>query len=72
LPLAVGFGISLPGHVAMLGGLADAAVVGSALVSAIENAGSADAAVAAVAAKARALKEAGRKGMSIRAADASW
>jgi tryptophan synthase alpha chain len=37
LPLAVGFGISLPGHVALLGGLADAAVVGSALVSEIEQ-----------------------------------
>ena len=33
LPIAVGFGISLPGHVSVLGGLADAAVVGSALVS---------------------------------------
>ncbi len=32
LPIAVGFGISLPGHVSVLGGLADAAVVGSALV----------------------------------------
>src|SRR5215469_53283 len=38
LPLAVGFGISLPGHVSVLGGLADAAVVGSALVSEIESA----------------------------------
>ena len=38
LPLAVGFGISLPGHVSVLGGLADAAVVGSALVSEIEKA----------------------------------
>jgi len=38
LPIAVGFGISLPGHVSILGGLADAAVVGSALVSEIEKA----------------------------------
>jgi len=37
LPIAVGFGISLPGHVAMLGGLADAAVVGSHLVAGIEE-----------------------------------
>ena len=33
LPVAVGFGISLPGHVSMLGGLADAAVIGSSLVA---------------------------------------
>ncbi len=38
LPIAVGFGISLPGHVSVLGGLADAAVIGSALVSEIEKA----------------------------------
>ena len=37
LPIAVGFGISLPGHVSMLGGLADAAVVGSSLVAEIER-----------------------------------
>src|SRR5580692_1361296 len=40
LPIAVGFGISLPGHVSVLGGLADAAVVGSALVSEIKTAAS--------------------------------
>jgi len=73
LPLAVGFGISLPGHVSVLGGLADAAVVGSALVSEIENAtksgASADAidvAVAALAEKVRALKQAARRGLSRR------
>src|SRR5260370_2356176 len=38
LPIAVGFGISLPGHVSVLGGLADAAGVGAALVSEIEKA----------------------------------
>src|SRR5215831_3601895 len=38
LPIAVGFGISLPGHVSVLGGLADAAVIGSALVAEIESA----------------------------------
>lgn len=71
LPIAVGFGISLPGHVSVLGGLADAAVVGSALVSEIERAASADSAARAVAEKVRVLKQAGRKGMSIRSADAA-
>lgn len=66
LPVAVGFGISLPGHVSILGGLADAAVVGSALVAEIERAPSADAAAAAVAEKVRGLKQAARQGMSKR------
>lgn len=66
LPLAVGFGISLPGHVAILGGLADAAVVGSALVEEIERAGTRDAAAAAVGARIRTLKAAAGKGMSRR------
>jgi len=73
LPIAVGFGISLPGHVSVLGGLADAAVVGSALVSEIENATSAsptaaniDAAATALAARIRSLKEAARHGLSRR------
>src|SRR3982074_178589 len=60
LPTAVGFGISLPGHVSVLGGLADAAVVGSALVSEMEKAPSVDAAASALAAKVRSLKEAAR------------
>jgi tryptophan synthase alpha chain len=68
LPLAVGFGISLPGHVSVLGGLADAAVVGSALVSEIEKAPSVDAAASALAAKIRLLKEAARHGLSRREA----
>ncbi len=55
LPIAVGFGISQPGHVSILGGLADAAVVGSALVEEIERAPSADAAAAAVAERTRIL-----------------
>jgi len=73
LPIAVGFGISLPGHVSILGGLADAAVVGSALVSEIEKATAAnptpaaiDAAAAGLAARIRSLKEAARHGLSRR------
>lgn len=66
LPLAVGFGISLPGQVSVLGGLADAAVVGSALVQEIERAASPEAAVAAVAELAGTLKKAGLHGMSRR------
>ena len=68
LPIAVGFGISLPGHVAILGGLADAAVVGSALVVEIERANSAEAAADAVAERVRQLKQAAKKGMSHREA----
>ncbi|HEV8385010.1 MAG TPA: tryptophan synthase subunit alpha [Candidatus Acidoferrales bacterium] len=66
LPIAVGFGISLPEHVSLLGGLADAAVVGSALVAEIEKAKSVEDAATAVAAKTRALKEAARRGISRR------
>jgi tryptophan synthase alpha chain len=79
LPIAVGFGISLPGHVSVLGGLADAAVVGSALVSEIEkattsggtsshatSAPSINAAAAALAERVRSLKEAARRGLSRR------
>jgi tryptophan synthase alpha chain len=66
IPLAVGFGISLPGHVSVLGGLADAAVIGSSLVSEIEKAKSVDAAAQALGARIRSLKEAGKKGMSRR------
>lgn len=66
LPLAIGFGISLPGHVSILGGLADAAVVGSSLVEEIERAASPAAAASAVAARIRLLKQAARKGMSRR------
>ncbi len=66
LPIAVGFGISLPGHVSVLGGLADAAVVGSALVSEIEKAKSVDDAANALAERVRLLKEAARHGLSRR------
>jgi tryptophan synthase alpha chain len=66
LPIAVGFGISLPGHVSVLGGLADAAVVGSALVTEIERAKSIDAAASALIERVRSLKEAARRGLSRR------
>jgi tryptophan synthase alpha chain len=68
LPIAVGFGISLPGHVSVLGGLADAAVIGSALVSEIENAASPDVAAAALRSRVQKLKEAARHGLSRREA----
>jgi tryptophan synthase alpha chain len=66
LPIAVGFGISLPGHVSVLGGLADAAVVGSALVSEIETAKSIEAACAALADSIHSLKQAATSGLSRR------
>jgi tryptophan synthase alpha chain len=73
LPLAVGFGISLPGHVSVLGGFADAAVIGSALVSEIErstrsgaSAEAIDSACTALAARIRPLKEAARQGLTRR------
>jgi len=75
LPIAVGFGISLPGHVSVLGGLADAAVVGSALVSEIETAtahdrspAAIDKAAQALAARIRSLKQAAQHGLSRREA----
>lgn len=66
LPIAVGFGISLPTHVTVLGGIADAVVVGSALVAEIEKARSGDAAAVAVAERVRILKRAAREGVSRR------
>jgi tryptophan synthase alpha chain len=66
LPVAVGFGISLPGHISILGGLADAAVVGSALVSEIERASSPAAAVSALRERVGILKDAARNGLSRR------
>jgi tryptophan synthase alpha chain len=71
LPIAVGFGISLPTHVSVLGGIADAAVVGSALVSEIEKAHSTDAAAAAVGELVGRLKRAARAGVSRRAREGS-
>jgi len=66
LPIAVGFGISLPGHVSVLGGLADAAVIGSALVSEIEKAKSVDEAANALAQRIGLLQQAARQGLSRR------
>jgi len=66
LPIAIGFGISQPGHVAVLGGLADAAVVGSALVEEIERAATVEAAAEALAARVKSLKGAAVAGMSRR------
>jgi len=66
LPIAVGFGISQPVHVSVLGGLADAAVIGSALVSEIEKSKSVEAAAAALADRIRSLKAAAQRGLSHR------
>lgn len=66
LPIAVGFGISLPTHVTVLGGIGDAAVVGSALMAVVEKAPSGDAAAVAVADLVRSLKNAARAGVSRR------
>jgi tryptophan synthase alpha chain len=71
LPIAVGFGISLPTHVTVLGGIADAAVVGSALMSEIEKAPTVEAAAAAVGERIRVLKSAARAGVSRRSSEAS-
>jgi tryptophan synthase alpha chain len=71
LPIAVGFGISLPTHVTVLGGIADAAVVGSALVAEIEKASSPAVAAEAVAERIRALKRAAREGVSRRSIEGS-
>jgi tryptophan synthase alpha chain len=66
LPIAVGFGISLPGHVTLLGGLADAAVVGSSLVAEIEHAKTPQQAAKALRERIGILKEAARHGLSRR------
>ena len=66
LPIAVGFGISMPTHVSVLGGIADAAVVGSALVAAVEKSKSPEEAAEAVGQLIRSLKHAGAAGVSRR------
>ncbi|HEY8714759.1 MAG TPA: tryptophan synthase subunit alpha [Candidatus Acidoferrum sp.] len=66
LPVAVGFGISLPGHISLLGGLADAAVIGSSLVAEIERAKSTAEAAKTLRERIRVLKDAARHGLSRR------
>jgi tryptophan synthase alpha chain len=70
LPIAVGFGISLPTHVTVLGGIADAVVVGSALVAEIEKASTVEAAAVAVGERIRVLKSAACTGVSRRSSKA--
>jgi tryptophan synthase alpha chain len=66
LPVAVGFGISLPGHITLLGGLADAAVIGSSLVAEIERAKTVSEGSSALRDRVRILKDAARHGLSRR------
>jgi tryptophan synthase alpha chain len=66
LPIAVGFGISVAAQVTVLGGIADAVVVGSSLVAEIEKAQSVDEAADAAEARVRMLKEAAKRGVSRR------
>jgi tryptophan synthase alpha chain len=66
LPIAVGFGISVPSQVTVLGGMVDAVVVGSSLVAEIEKAKSAKEAAENAAARVRMLKEAAKHGVSRR------
>jgi tryptophan synthase alpha chain len=58
LPIALGFGISRPEHVAEVGAYADAAVVGSALVSLIAEAGRSPDLIARVEAYVQSLRAA--------------
>jgi tryptophan synthase alpha chain len=60
LPIAVGFGISHPAHVAEVGRWADAAVVGSALVAVIAQHGASPALVSSVMSYVQWLKGEGR------------
>lgn len=66
LPIAVGFGISVPAQVTVLGGIADAVVVGSSIVVEIEKAKSVGQAAENASARVRMLKEAAKHGVSRR------
>lgn len=66
LPIAVGFGISVPAQVTILGGIADAVVVGSSLVAEIEKTKSVNQAAENTAARVRILKEAAKRRVSRR------
>jgi tryptophan synthase alpha chain len=68
LPVAVGFGISLPGHITLLGGLADAAVIGSSLVAEIERSKTVAEGANALRDRVRILKDAALHGLSRREA----
>jgi tryptophan synthase alpha chain len=61
MPVALGFGISRPEHVAEVGRYADAAVVGSALVALIAETAGAPDAIARVEAYVRSLRSACRR-----------
>jgi tryptophan synthase alpha chain len=58
LPVGLGFGISTPEHAAAAGEIADAVIVGSALVRIVEDAPSVDAAAAQLESKVHDLHEA--------------
>ncbi len=66
LPIAVGFGISVAAQVTILGGIADAVVVGSSLVAEIQKARSVNEAADNAAARVRLLKDAAKHGVSRR------
>jgi len=62
LPVGVGFGISTPAQAASVAAMSDAVIVGSALSKLVEDAADVDAAVAAVGALSKSLKQATRRG----------
>ena len=64
MPIALGFGISRPEHVAEVAAYADAAVVGSALVSVIAEAGRSPDLIARVEEYVRWLKSGSKTSMS--------